>query len=298
MNMVRIEHLPAYYKQTKLTDCRFFQEIFSEGKKFDELKHDVDNKRTLYNSNFFDSIYLYESFQFLKRSMINLMAYRHLLAGNHLPMAKVCLYYSYFDSANCLLRIRGFALVHISETPRNFDDAPRQLRFIVTQHENHTFSLSRSGKNEHQLVWNIFRDFFPNLSSKSDVTWYTQDRYEWNYSLLRISSAIRLIEQEIRDRNENNFLDPNFFNAYTSGESEYKVDLFSNYGYEEYRAGTLIQEGIKLLGDIAKASKYKKDYLKLFSELKQAVNFVDGNQNTKFEINRWLDNALSELGVR
>ncbi len=187
-------------------------------------------------------------------------------------------------------------MVHISEVPDSFEKIPKKLRFIVIQHEDHSYSLDSTRKNEHQLLWNVFNDFFPNLSSKYDGRWFTQDRYEWNYGLLYPSQATdTFAEQEIKERCNNNFLDPNFLNSSSEGESQYRHDLLGNYGYEEIHAGNLIRECLKLLILIAKKSEYKKDYLGIFLSLKNDVNFFESKEETKSEILKWIDHAIDEL---
>ncbi len=294
--MVRVENLPTYYKNTKPYYHRFFKEIFTEDRSFEELKTAVNERITIRNSDFLDSIYLEEAITFLRRSIFNLLAYKYLVCGKHLPMAKVSLYYSYFDSISCLLRIRGVAVVHISEVTTNFEDTPEKLKFTVTQHENHTFSLSNTSQSEHKFVWNEFHRLFPSLSSQNDGRWFTQDRYEWNYGLLYPSQATdEFAQQEITHRCENNFLDPQFENANSSEEAEYRHELVGNYGYEEMYADSLIKEGLKLLILIGKESNHKSKYVESLTKIKNDMDMVESSESTKNEIKKWLDDTIESL---
>jgi len=135
--MVKIEILPTYYKKVKPSYLLYFSEIFRQIMSFDELESKVNNGTTFSDPGYIDSAFLQESITFLRRSIFNLLGYRYLLTGNHLPMAKVVLYYSYFDSISSLLRLRGLALVHVSEVPDRFEDEPRKTKFKITKHENH-----------------------------------------------------------------------------------------------------------------------------------------------------------------
>lgn len=293
--MVRTENLPTYYKKVKPLYHRFFNEVFTQNMKFEVLESKV-RRETTFDVGFFDSIYLQESITFLRRSIFNLLAYKHLVCGKHLPMAKVSLYYSYFDSISSLLRISGVAIVHVSEVTEKFEDEPRKLRFKITQHDNHTFTVNNVRQNEHKLVWNEFHKLFPNLSTEYDGRWFTQDRYEWNYGLLYPSqSTDEFAQREIRDRCDNNFLDPHFESAHTPEEAEYKHDLIANFGHEEMHAGYLIKECIKILVKIARVSEYKSDYTDLFRRIKNDVDFLESSESIKDEIKKWLDDAIEEL---
>jgi len=293
--VVKEELLSSYYKKTKPFYHRFFKEIFGQGKSFDEISSLV-TKKSIFKDFELDSVSLYESVVFLKRSIYNLLGYKYLVCGNHLPMSKVSLYYSYFDSINCLLRIRCFAIVHFSEVPETFEQNPRKLIFTIIQHQDHSYSLDNSRRNEHQLVWTVFHDYFPMLSSNYDGRWFTQDRYEWNYGLLYLSQATdTFAEREIQERCNHNFLNPNFLASSSEDESQYKHDLLGNHGFEEIHAGDLIKECIRLLVLIADKSEYRDDYVKMFSDMKDGVNFFESKEDTKSEILKWIDNAMDEL---
>jgi len=274
----------------------YFTEFFLQTMSYEELLEKVSQKTTFVKSEFLDSIYLHEAITFLRRSIFNLLSYRYLLRGNHLPMAKVSLYYCFFDSISSLLRMRGTAIVHFSEITKNFEDEPRKIIFTITHHENHTFTINRVREKEHRMVWNVFHDLFPDLSSRQDGRWFTKDRYEWNYGLVYSSQATEEYAQaEIKDRRDNNFLDSNFESSESAEEAEHKEKLIANYGYEEMYAGKLIQESIKLLTAIAKTSEYKKDYIDSFKKMEEGINFLESDPATKEEIKKWLNCAITEL---
>ena len=111
--------MPNYYKNTTPQHHEFFKAIFERIIKIEDLEEEVSRKSKLDSQwRWFDSVFLFEAITFLRLSMFNLLSYKHLICGKHLPMSKVALYYSYFYSINCLLRLRGKALIHVRGHPR------------------------------------------------------------------------------------------------------------------------------------------------------------------------------------
>lgn len=295
MAMVSIENAPGYYKKTNPYYHSFFKDVF-EHMGFAKTKAAVEERKTISDVPFLDSVYLHEATTFLRRSIFNLLAYKLLVCGRHLPMSKVALYYSYFDSISCLLRICGVALVHISDLPEKHGDAPVRLKFSVRQNERHMFSLGPGGKNEHQFVWNEFHKIFRDLSSETSGRLFTEDRYDWNYGLSYPSQLTEEhLQREIRDRCENNFIHPEFENASTLEEGEYKGDLVADFGHEEMYAGDLIQECLKLLLSIGKESEHRNAYVAIFKRMNNDIDFLKSERATKDVIKNWVDSAARQI---
>lgn len=199
---------------------------------------------------------------------------------------------------SCLLGLKGKAVIHVQSIPESIfdDEPPKQLVFQLIQHEDHTFSLDVFTKNEHQFIWDDFYSLYPRLSSRDTGRFFRQDRYDWNYGLLYPSQATNeFVQQEIHDRCEKNFLDPQFENANSSEEAEYKHDLVINYGYEEGYAGDLIKEGIKVLVSIGKESNHKSKYVESLTKIKNDMGVVESSESTKNEIKKWLNEAITEM---
>lgn len=298
-DMVRLNNIANYYKNTSPHYHRFFKEVFIPSMTFEGLKNAVEQKAKMDSQwKFLDSVFLFEAITFLRLSLFSLLSYKHLICGKHLPMSKVALYYSYFYVINCFLRLRGKAVIHVQSIPeRIFDDEPpKQLVFQLIQHEDHTFSLDVFRQNEHQFIWDDFHSLYPELSSRDTGRLFRQDRYDWNYGLLYPSQATdEFAQQEIRNRCENNFLDPQFENANSSEEAEYKQNLIADYGHEEMYAGDLIKEGIKLFVLIGKESNHKSKYVELLTKIKNDMDAVESSESIKNEIKKWLDDATTEI---
>lgn len=267
--------------------------------KFEDLKKAVTQKGKLDSKwKFFDSIFLFEAIAFLRFSMFSLLSYKHLICGKHLPMAKVALYYSCFYAINCLLRLRGKAVIHVQSIPESIfdDESPKNLVFQLIQHENHTFSLDGVSSNEHESIWNDFHSLFSELLSPDIGRLLRQDRYDWNYGLLYPSHATdESAQREMDERCNNNFLDPQFENANTSEESEHKYDLIADYGHEEIGAGGLIKECVKLLVLIGKESNHKSEYVESLTKIKNDMDVLESSESTKDEIKKWLDDTIEKL---
>ena len=297
--MVHLNNIANYYKNTTPQHHEFFKAIFERIIKIEDLEEEVSRKSKLDSQwRWFDSVFLFEAITFLRLSMFNLLSYKHLICGKHLPMSKVALYYSYFYSINCLLRLRGKALIHVRGIPEQIldDVPPKQVTFQLIQHENHTFSLDTFGKNEHEFVWNDFYCLFQNLSHKDTGRFFTQDRYDWNYGLLYPSQATdEFTQHEIEARCNENFLDPQFENVENEGLAEYRHDLIANYGYEEAYAGDLIKKGLEILVIIGKESNHKLKYLELLTKIRNDIDKVKSSENTKNEIKRWLDDSIIKI---
>lgn len=297
--MVHLNNIANYYKNTSPHYHKFFKEVFIASIKIEDLKNAAEQKKKMDSQwRFLDSVFLFEAITFLRLSMFSLLSYKHLICGKHLPMSKVALYYSYFYAINCLLRLRGKAVIHVQSIPESIfdDEPPKQLVFQLIQHEDHTFSLDVFTKNEHQFIWDDFYSLYPRLSSRDTGRLFRQDRYDWNYGLLYPSQATNeFVQQEIRDRCEKNFLDPQFENANSSEEAEYKHELIINYGYEERYAGDLIKEGIKVLVSIGKESNHKSKYVESLTKIKNDMGVVESSESTKNEIKKWLNEAIIEM---
>lgn len=297
--MVRLSNIANYYKNTSLQNHEFFKDVFMRIIKFENIAEAVRRKEKLDSDwKFLDSVFLFEAITFLRLSMFSLLSYRHLICGKHLPMSKVALYYSYFYAINCLLRLGGNVVIHIQSIPKKIfsEEQPKTVIFQLIQHEDHTFSLDGFDGREHEFVWNEFHSSFPKLSSKDSGRLFRQDRYDWNYGLLYPSQATEEFAlQEIEKRSNNNFLDPQFLNAYSEGESEYKYNLIADYGHEEMYAGDLIKEGLKLLVLIGKESNYKSEYVESLTKIKNDLDKVESNNQTRDEIKKWIDESNSEI---
>jgi hypothetical protein len=239
-----------------------------------------------------DSFFLKDAIEFLRLSILNLLAYKFLMSGSFLAWGKVTLYYSNFYSVNCLIRLKGFALVHIDY----IDEKPLVVR-VERMDEKHGYSISNwKGGNTHLYLWNKFHEFYPKLSYPLLGKLMIKNRVEWNYDLdFPSQSMADYAKEDAKIRWENNFLDPNFGNYSDPGAAQYYYDLMADTGYEEAGSGDFIKECVNLLTKIASESKHKSWYASYFAELKKGIEDFGSHPNTKKEIQSWLDKSVADL---
>lgn len=109
----------------------------------------------------FDPFMIKESAEFLRLSIINLLAYKHLVCGGYLAWGRVTNYYSQFYVVNCLLRLKKFALVHLNSID---GDCPLVIR-IEESSNKPNYKIQKCNRSGHQIVWDTFARLYPKLSS-------------------------------------------------------------------------------------------------------------------------------------
>lgn len=241
-----------------------------------------------------DSLFLKDAAEFLRLSILNLLAYKFLMSGNFLAWGKVTIYYSNFYSINCLLRLKGFAVIHL-----NFLDE-KSLRIQVERvdlEHKYRFHRYKGRKSPHEYLWNKLSELYPKLGFTPSLgKLMIKDRVRWNYDLFLPSQSMAdYAKKEARIRWENNFLYPNFGMYADPDAAEYYHDLMANIGYEEAGSGDLIKECINCLTEMARSSKYKSWYMSYFAELAQGIEDFGSQEETKREIKNWLNAAIDEL---
>lgn len=239
-----------------------------------------------------DPLFLKDSTEFLRLSILNLLAYKFLMSGKYLAWGKVTLYNGNFFSINCLLRLKGFALVHLDY----LDEKPLIVRVVRSNKQNGHNVLKWKGGNTHQYLWNKFSEFYPKLFSPLLGRIMRKNRERWNYDLSYPSQSMTdYAKKDAKIRWENNFLDPNYGNYADPGAAEYYHDLMADTGYEEAGSGDLIEICISHLTDIARNSKYKAWYISFFAELTHGIEDFGSHSDTKEEVQRWLTTSAVDL---
>ena len=287
--MVDEKKLPRYYKRIRPTHHRFLKEIFSR-MKYDELQDSIKKKETPSLENL-DEMFLMESREFLRLSIVNLLAFKKLMCGNYLAWGKVTLYYSYFYAINSLLRLTGKAIIHTGALGK------KRSSFQLTRQKNsHNYKLENLSRNEHQTLWNIFLNMFPDLSN-SEMRYFIDERVNWNYNLFFASQSLDppgLEEANIHCKN--NFLDENFGNFSTFEAAEYYNDVLAEHRYVVAFARDLIKKCLYNIKSIAKYSDFKSEYIDFFNLLLNDVEKVDSEEETKNEIKSWIKSEIDEIG--
>jgi len=292
---MRIEDFPKYYvgvcphymflkEYFQSIDVTELQNHLNKGNEI-KLPKDIAN---------LDGIFLNEAMTFLRMSVINLLGYKFLMSGSYLAWGYVTLYYSMFYAVNCLLRLAGFAIVHIEDL-----QSDKIIRFLIRRSsDGKVYHMGGVKKSEHKVIWNNFASIYKWIDSDTcrEIIW---ERITWNYDLLFPSqSQEKHAKKEARIMAEYNFLDPNFSNFPDPNVAESLSDLQMNYGNVEISAGELIKQCIKLITEIGLKSHYREKYLIFFRGL---LDHVDDFQ-TKIEfrdiVKNWIKEAIDKLEMR
>lgn len=239
-----------------------------------------------------DSFFLKDATEFLRLSVLNLLAYKFLMSGKFLAWGEVTLYYGNFYSINCLLRLKGFAIVHL-----DFPDE-ETLRFRVERvRGGHKYRFFRwRGSKSHQYFWNKFSELYPELCTPQLGRILIKDRVSWNYDLFYPSQSMAdYAKKEARIRWENNFLASNYGMYADPDAAEYYYDLMVDYGYEEAGSGDYIKACINSLTKIAEKSKYRTWYISYFEGVRQGIEDFGSHPQMTREIQNWFQSSITEL---
>lgn len=247
-----------------------------------------------------DPFMIKESTEFLRLSIINLLGYKHLVCGKYLAWGRVTIYYSQFYIVNCLLRLKGFALVHLDF----LDDNALTLRIDRTK-GNRSYGVQRCGASGHATVWKRFSELYPDLMGSSKELkkliknywkFSMEERADWNYDLKYASQTTsKYALEEAEDRCKYNFLDPNYGVSSTAEEGNHYENLMASFGYEEAGTGDYQKYAIDCFAEIGKASKYREWYYSFLESILQDIDVLSSSKETKEEIAKWLNNATSQL---
>lgn len=237
-----------------------------------------------------NSHFLKDAMEFLRLSILNLMAYKFLMCGNYLAWGKVTLHFCYFYSINASLRLSGFALVHLPFTDKKY------FRLCIERVGKDKYRFSKLRTRPHWALWDKFYEYNRDKLLFPIRNAMLSERYTWNYDLLFPSQSMtKYAKADAKLYCDHNFLDPNF-GVYDEPEaSEYYWNLMVSIGYEERIAGDLIQDCIKLLRKIAQKSKYKANYIEYFREIAESIEDFKSHPDTKKEIQKWIKETLAEI---
>jgi len=238
-----------------------------------------------------DPYMLKDSSEFLRLSIVYLLGYKYLVCGNYLAWGRVTIYYSHFYVANCLLRLKGFALVHL-----NFlDEKPMRIRIDKAKNEP-KYNIQKCRYKPHQIILKRFSELYPNLSSKELEKYTIQQRVDWNYDLFYASQTThKYALTEAKDRCRYNFLDPNYGISHTAEEAENYEDMMANFGFEEAGTGDYVKYAIECFSEIGKESNHREWYISFLKGILCDIDVLKSRIETKDECKKWISDALSQL---
>lgn len=227
-----------------------------------------------------DGYFLNEAIQFLRLSIINLLSYKHLLKGNYYAWSKVTLYYSYFYSINCLLRLQKYAIVHI-----NYFGQPQLVIAIDRCRDNRYYVMRNTRGNEHDLIWKTYERYYPELINEGIGKFFRDERTRWNYDLFYASQTLDTYSlQRAEIRWHTNFIDPDYNRSRGSPEAdEYYYELMADTGFEEAGAWDIIRHALEKFCNIG-----LKD---IFDQIKYDIDKIESSEDTKRVILNWIENV-------
>lgn len=230
-----------------------------------------------------DQFLIKDSSEFLRLSIINLLGYKYLVCGKYLAWGRVTMYYSQFYIVNCLLRLKGFALVHL-----NFIDESSLTVRIDRAKNGCNYGMQKCNSSPHQIIWKMFSQLYPNLLSSEDLgKFLIKERNDWNYDLFYASQATeKYALEEVEDRCNYNFLDPNYGLSSTAEEGEFYEDLMANFGYEEAGTGYYQKYAIDCFVDIGTNSKYRSWYLSFFKGILEDMIVFESSKKNKRRVRK------------
>lgn len=282
-----MEDLASYYRNVEPPYC-LLKEVLRQKPRKDFLQI-IKQKGSVTD---LDSFFLKDATEFLRLSILNLLAYKFLMSGNFLAWGEVTNYYGAFYSINCLLRLKGFALAHIDYVDEGVLRV--QIERIKDKHEYKLLRWKRG--NPHQFLWRKFSEFYPELCTPGLGEILIEERIRWNYDLHFPSQSMsEYAKKEAKTRWENNFLDPNFGNYADPDAAEQYADLMAQIGYREAGLGDYIQQCMKYLNEIAKKSKFKTWYISYYEGLAQGIEDFGSHPATIKEVQNWLRSSIADL---
>jgi hypothetical protein len=236
-----------------------------------------------------------ESAEFLRLSVINLLAYKHLVCGNYFAWGRVTVYYSQFYVVNCLLRLKKFALIHLNPTSGG---RPSTIR-IEESSNKPNYKIQNCNKSGHQVAWSAFAKFYPDLSSEDLGKFSIRERTDWNYNPFYASqSTDEYSLRQAQDRCKNNFLDPNYGVSSTEEEGEYYGEMMKDFGYEEGGTGYYQKYAITCLSEIGKVSKHSGWFCSRFVDILKDIKVLESSEDMKKEISKWLEAAIGTVKTK
>ena len=284
------DDLVNYYSSDKPADCLLKEAL--ERCSIEDLKKLQKGE----SATGLDSCFLKDAMEFLKLAMINLLCYKFLMQGKYLAWGNVTLYYSRFYFINSLLRMKGYAISHVTKL-ENSKYKIFRLRVERTKVKNE-YEVKEVGKgvNIHRHLWSKFSKYYPELCSEELGRYMIDDRIRWNYDLLFPSqSTEKYAIGEAEKRWTVNFLDPNYGTSYSEEEAEYWGELMAEYGHDEAGTWDYIQTGLKQLLQIALRSRHKESYRSYFIELKDSLHIFESHPDTIKEIEGSLQQLISKV---
>jgi len=298
------------YNKNIIVTMYYLKEILSR-LDVDYLKHrskvchgkapiDTSDPKLKLSKNDLDGAFLTEAMVFLEAAIQYLLAYKSLVCNKYLGVAKVSLYYANFHAINCLLRLHGNALVHLSTENNTF-------KVELTRSDSKEYTITFCKKNDHNWVWDGLATNFPEYAPSKDQhdqefikgfnRYSIDDRMMWNYDPKYLSQCtLHFAQKELQSRCDNNFLDPDFGKYALSAEhAEYLHDLIADIGWEEGAAGDFIHLGIRYLCAIAVKSQCRKTYLGYFNNVCEDLKLFKCKEETKQTIAGWVEDAKKGL---
>lgn len=293
----RVRRLADYYRNVSpQTDGRYLKDVLARVPR-EQLRAAVDGREPISQ---LDSYFLHEAQDFLKVGLVHLQGYKYLMGGGYRAWAYVTLYYSYFHAANCMLRLAGKAIVHVTwpEDRLKQDAKAERVDLILersTRGREYQFKGLRG--NEHTTMFNMFVQAFPSLIASEHVASILEERVQENYEL-------RFPSQDGRDHALNeadtmyshDFANPEYGSGWSYGAQEYLGDWFASSGYKVAASAEWLRACIEALTEIGRVSDYRPLYAQYFEMLKTELGNLKTKESLGALIQSWLQQGVDRLG--
>ncbi len=272
----------------------------------DQIETAIKKKETLDSFGLdLDGVFLSEAMNFLSVSILNFLAYKHLMGGGYRSWGFVTLYYSNFYAASCLLRLVGMAIAHVEWLdPRDLlisiEEKPRYSRrkrvLVERVPGTHSHVVKQLHQSEHQIVFGRLPQHFPDMLTERLGDLIREDRARENYELRFPSQGLESYSlDDARKIFEHDFAVPGYAVGWGPDAAEYLSDLYAGYGYKEDYSAQWIKECTAILTELGRASRYKRDYEVFFKHVLERVDKLGSKPALIDLVKSWLDEGLAAL---
>jgi len=289
-----LQRLATYYSDVRPT-YDYLKEVLVR------VPRDELSSRLLLDRQPLDGVFIHESWDFMKLALVNFMAYKYLMGGGYSSWGNVTLYYSNFYAANCLLRLAGKAVVHVTwisaDSLLSPHTKPDRLDLILERaSDGSTYHRKNLRGAEHQVVFNLFSQAFPGMLPKHTGDYIRGERVRENYDLLYPSQeASAHALDRARDMYQHDFADPDYDKNWPGEAQEYLGNIYSSYGWKEAYSAEWLRTCIDTITAIGQRSNHRPSYRLYFQQLMVELPKVQTKTSTASIVFSWIQEALRKL---
>lgn len=296
-----IAELQGYFRSVK-PNREYLSELLRRISQEQILKT-INEKKTLDSLGLdIDGVFLSEAMDYLSMSILNFLAYKHLMGGGYRSWGFVTLYYSNFYAASSLLRMEGVASTHIEwldlrDLTISSEEKPKyskRMRILIERVPGtHSYLVKKPNNSEHQTIFNKLPQFFPDMLTERIGDLIREDRARENYELRYPSQGLENYSiDDARTLFENDFAVPGYGESTDPEAAEYFYNLYAGDGYKEDYSAQWIKECITILTELGRVSHYKKYYGGFLKHVLEQVDKLGSKPALVTLVKSWLNEGL------